>query len=351
MAIDLRRETPNVAKHIIDSINSMANIKKEEVNLQKSMMLDKIERERGLKDYKAKKDIDLDYQNKETQGLVGMLNPETSAPIQTPTEQNQLPAMSLPSGEVGDVTGQQTSPQEQQAPQSLVIDGITYPTAKELLYSIRASGDTVKIPQLQIYDQIYKKFARGEGSEGEKKMMNEFLGIKGVSGTETLAKKKFIVQQEEKVKKQKEQSQMVKSAAEDMLNTVDYLSDDTNIKEFGFSGPMYAVPGTRKREWVAELNYLKGKQVLNLMTQLRQASHTGATGFGQLSEKELALLQGSANKLERGLSESAAKKELERIRSTLVKIIHGDNQGKEETTEEQIGAETPQGDSFSYLWQ
>jgi hypothetical protein len=137
----------------------------------------------------------------------------------------------------------------------------------------------------------------------------------------------LVAEQAENKEKQQKQSEMVKASANDIMNTIDYLLEDGSINQFGLTGPVWAVPGSEKRTWLANLNYLKGKQVLDLMSQLKQASRTGATGFGQLSEKELKLLENSANKLERGLPKDAAKEELLRLKNTVNKVLGDGGQG------------------------
>ena len=90
--IDLRRETPDYSKHIVDAINSMAKIKQEQISIEKAMMLDKIERGRNLETRRLEKEQDLEYQNKGTENWWqgGQPTPTptpTPAPIASPTPQ------------------------------------------------------------------------------------------------------------------------------------------------------------------------------------------------------------------------------------------------------------------------
>jgi len=179
-------------------------------------------------------------------------------------------------------------------------------------------------------------------SGGQQVPIKNSIDIGVPDDLKTVQEKKFEIEQRENMEKKELQSKTVKAKASDMLNTVDRLLSDKNIKQFGFTGPIPSIPGTGKREWLAELNYLKGNQVLQLMTELKQASRTGATGFGQLSEKELELLGNSANRLSRGLPEESAKRELQRIRGMLEKILNP-------TTQDSGGVEPDEG--FSYLWE
>jgi len=189
MAIDLRRETPNFARHIVDAINSMSKIKQEQINVEKAMMLDKLERKRGMEDYKEKQGIDLqgyqarkniDYgiEDRKNQDLEQMLSPGRTAPQPTPTAENQLPGMSMAAGE-GEDTGSSPLHQNQQQERPVIIDGFTYPHPRELL---RAEGKVT--PQLLIYANAYNKFAySGEGSAGEEQIMKKMVGLDKVDKT------------------------------------------------------------------------------------------------------------------------------------------------------------------------
>lgn len=70
------------------------------------------------------------------------------------------------------------------------------------------------------------------------------------------------------------------------------------------------------------LKSLKAKLVLDVIGQMKAQSRTGATGFGALNLKELAVLEAAASKLEnRDLSDEDFKAELGRIKDRLKLII------------------------------
>jgi membrane protein involved in colicin uptake len=80
------------------------------------------------------------------------------------------------------------------------------------------------------------------------------------------------------------------------------------------------IPGTDTANAAAAMNRLRGRLVTDLLGELKSQSKTGATGFGALSEKELAILQQSASKLENsGMSDSDVLNELVRIRERLLR--------------------------------
>ena len=72
----------------------------------------------------------------------------------------------------------------------------------------------------------------------------------------------------------------------------------------------------------AIIDQLVGQQILALMAELKAQSKTGATGFGQLSEKELAILQQASTRLSnQAQSEEDYAKSLQDLKASLQRII------------------------------
>jgi hypothetical protein len=114
---------------------------------------------------------------------------------------------------------------------------------------------------------------------------------------------------------------MVLSSAQDTLNTISEI--EKGSEHFGATGDLWTLNpwDYERKNWVANVDKLKGKLVLDLMTNMKSASKTGATGFGQLSEKELEVLQNSATALKRGLSKEDASKYLTEIKTKAQKVL------------------------------
>lgn len=74
-----------------------------------------------------------------------------------------------------------------------------------------------------------------------------------------------------------------------------------------------ALPGTAARDARARLETLKNKLVVDTMTALKEASATGSTGFGQLTEREGARLESMIANLDSAQSEEALRKQLKTI--------------------------------------
>jgi len=103
------------------------------------------------------------------------------------------------------------------------------------------------------------------------------------------------------------------------------------LKYFGAAGVIPPWPAEyNKINWKANLDQLKSKLILGVMNSMKQASRTGATGFGQLSEKELEQLQNAATALRENMSEEDALKQIGIIESKTKKILQ--REGEDQTT-------------------
>jgi hypothetical protein len=118
----------------------------------------------------------------------------------------------------------------------------------------------------------------------------------------------------------------------------DVLGDDDNLtpagaRAVGKSSVANWVPTTKGYAGAASINRVKAQRVLSLIGEMKAQSKTGATGFGNMSNKDLATLERAATKLDTGLDEETFKKEMIRIRTLLRKVMEED------------GAEQPERDS------
>jgi hypothetical protein len=129
-------------------------------------------------------------------------------------------------------------------------------------------------------------------------------------------------QEEAKVVKNK-QSENVLNSALDFKNTLKEVKKGSQY--FGAAGPIPTLNpwGYERKEWEANINKLLSQKVVDLMNNMKQASRTGATGFGQLNRSELMLLQNASTALNRGLSPEQALKYLGAMEKLSDKIING----------------------------
>lgn len=128
----------------------------------------------------------------------------------------------------------------------------------------------------------------------------------------------------------------VKDMAQKTLDSLDELIDkDGKLKSnitgaVGMSrltgdisrGQMPAwLPTTEGRAAKAKVKTFMSQTVLNLIGELKAQSRTGATGFGNMSNKDLAVLESAASSLDPMMSEEDFAAELGRIKKHIVKIL------------------------------
>lgn len=80
--------------------------------------------------------------------------------------------------------------------------------------------------------------------------------------------------------------------------------------------------GDRKM-WESNVNQLLSQKVVELITKMKQASKTGATGFGQLSDKEGAILREASTALNKGLEPEQAMYYLNEMEKINQRILNG----------------------------
>ena len=147
--------------------------------------------------------------------------------------------------------------------------------------------------------------------------------VKLVPKKSDLPERKFKAEQEEKAEKEKKTDELILQNAREMLDNIMVAKD--GIKHFGISGLFPAI-SAGKRKWKANVDKLLATKVLQIMTTLKQASRTGATGFGQLNKSELVLLQQSATELKKWLAEEDAMEVLNRMEGIARKLVTPINQ-------------------------
>ena len=146
-------------------------------------------------------------------------------------------------------------------------------------------------------------------------------------GRRILRKEKPISAQEQKAqmdlqdrnRANQAHAEMVKQSAQDTLNTVAEV--EKGINNFGTLGDVPSIPGTSRVNWESNVSKLMSGQVLDVINKMKEASKNGATGFGALSEKELAVLSNAATALKRSLPPQEAQKYLNQIKASSQKVL------------------------------
>lgn len=126
-----------------------------------------------------------------------------------------------------------------------------------------------------------------------------------------------------------DQEENLRNSAQDTIDTI-----ETVKKGSKYFGPMGNVPSElapsslageygERKNWEANVNKLLSGKVLEVMAALKKTSKNGSTGFGALSEKELALLQNASTALNRGLNPEDAVKYLDEMERIHKKVLGG----------------------------
>lgn len=193
------------------------------------------------------------------------------------------------------------------------------------------SGGDMSFQAPDPFSQYYKALVAGmtgkpttDQSTGETPVIPG-MGITGVSLGKGGGRLTFDPAKSEKLKEEKQarenKTQFIKDTAQDTLNTIREVK--AGINYFGATGPIPTLNpwGYDRKRWEVNINRLLSSKIIDLMTTMKEASKTGATGFGQLSEKEGQILREASTSLNKGLSPKDAKKYLDEMENSLKKVV------------------------------
>ncbi len=139
---------------------------------------------------------------------------------------------------------------------------------------------------------------------------------------------KLDIENAEKEDLKKQKTQLVLDSAKDTLATITDV--EKGIDNFGMFGNVPSIPGTSRKTWEANIDKLLSSKIINTITSMKDASKTGATGFGQLTEKELGVLQKASTALKKDLPKEDAQKYINDIKSAVKNIIEKKSEGMTE---------------------
>lgn len=100
------------------------------------------------------------------------------------------------------------------------------------------------------------------------------------------------------------------------LDSIDALMKKADGWTTGLGSLLANIPATDARDFAAELDTLKANIAFGELTAMREASKTGGA-LGQVSERELALLQSALGALDPGQSTENLKAQLQKIRDSI----------------------------------
>lgn len=111
--------------------------------------------------------------------------------------------------------------------------------------------------------------------------------------------------------------QFLNELSQSAITTLDDL--DSRVSEFttGFGSLMKVIPRSKAVDFAADLETLTSDIKLGVLQQMKSMSKTGASGFGQLSDKEGRSLESALGSLRQDQSPSNVKKNLKKIRASI----------------------------------
>jgi len=102
-----------------------------------------------------------------------------------------------------------------------------------------------------------------------------------------------------------------------VIETLTQAIEATDSSTAGVGSVFSAMPGSRARDLDAMLETIRGNTVLEELQRLKEASSTGASGLGQVTEREIALLSAVQGALDQGQSPEQLRQVLSGIRGDL----------------------------------
>lgn len=111
--------------------------------------------------------------------------------------------------------------------------------------------------------------------------------------------------------------------SQDSVRAIDEAKDRTNWYRTGWLGGVTGgIPGSPAYNLDKDLDTLKARTAFEELSEMRRKSPTGGA-LGNVTEKELALLQAAEANLDVGQGEGQIDKNLDRLRSTVTSRTHG----------------------------
>jgi hypothetical protein len=206
----------------------------------------------------------------------------------------------------------------------------------------KAESDQAKIEaQAQAAKEKREADAQRERDKAELQVQLKGMDVSSKNhATDTAAAAKSEAAAEKKAAAEKDKEskrKVVKDMANDTLGVLNQLLDEkTDTLKPGVS---QVVGNARVPAWLSEnvggipliapdapkfqslINQLKGRQIVDLIGEMKSQSRTGATGFGALSGPELKILESSVGRLLQSQDEASFASALKEVRTHLQKVM------------------------------
>ena len=134
-------------------------------------------------------------------------------------------------------------------------------------------------------------------------------------------------QAEERQRIELEREQMTAEMLVDDIDRIGQLVQSATLPTTGLAGGVLAnIGGTAARDIRALLDTVKANIGFDQLKAMRAASPTGASGLGQLTERELSRLEALMGNLEQSQTQDQFLRNLDRVREEFNMVVHGQRQ-------------------------
>lgn len=186
-----------------------------------------------------------------------------------------------------------------------------------------SGGDNLIYRRADTGEEVSKEIAEQEIAKGNKNYIVNKVSVSksGIKETPvvTTQDRKFTAEQEENEKINQEKAKQVLDTANDTLKTIADVEE--GINNFGPLGNVWSIPGTKRRTWESNVDKLLSVKILDTIKLMKDASKTGATGFGSLNIEELNVLKNASTALKKDLPKEDAQRYINDMKRAVSKII------------------------------
>lgn len=218
------------------------------------------------------------------------------------------------------------------AQQKADIDALSKMQGTEMSYLDPTTGKmiTSKVGGLelpsQITDPIYKRLgvtnqSQLPSSQSINQLPEGMMAIRegGKVKIQKVSDPKDVAAMEDSKRKEQLQVEGLRQSAQDTLDTISEIKKGKS--NFGVFGNVPSIGGLPRKNWEVNIDKLLSQRIIDLMANMKNVSKTGATGFGQLSEKELKVLQDASTSLKKDLSQKDAMRYLGKMEEMSKKVL------------------------------
>jgi len=165
---------------------------------------------------------------------------------------------------------------------------------------------------------IDKMFGGFEGLQGMARVAQADRARRIALENAQIANIQSQIEQRQKEDELEPISQYAQGQNQRIMQSIFELKDQVGRRTVGAGSTLKFVPGTKARDFKADLDTLKANIAFGQLTAMREASKTGGA-LGQVSERELGLLESALGGLDQGQSVEAFNDNLDKIQNSILR--------------------------------